>query len=103
MIQKQTMLKVADNSGAKSLMVIQVKGSTGRRFAGLGDEVKVTVKKAIPGGTVKKSEVLDAVIVRTRKETGRKDGSFVRSDRTVCLALPGKAVCPGREVASCVP
>jgi large subunit ribosomal protein L14 len=78
MIQKQTMLEVADNSGAKKLMVIQVKGGTGRRYASLGDVVKVTVKKAIPGGTVKKSEVLNAVIVRTCKESRRVDGSYVR-------------------------
>lgn len=78
MIQKQTRLKVADNSGAKELMVIQVTGSTRKRFAYLGDIVKVTVKKAIPGGSVKKSEVLNAVIVRTRKEARRADGSYVR-------------------------
>ncbi len=78
MIQKQTMLEVADNSGAKKLMVIQVTGSTGKRFAYIGDIVKVTVKKAIPGGSVKKSEVLSAVVVRTRKETRRADGSYIR-------------------------
>ncbi len=87
MIQKQTMLKVADNSGAKSLMVIQVKGSTGRRFAGLGDTVKVTIKKAIPGGTVKKSEVHDAVVVRTCKEYGRKDGSYIRFDENAAVLI----------------
>lgn len=78
MIQKQSMLDVADNSGAKRLMVINVTGSTRKRFARLGDIVKVTVKKAIPGATVKKSEVLDAVIVRTRKEVRRADGSYIR-------------------------
>ena len=78
MIQKQTMLEVADNSGAKKLMVIQVTGSTGKCFAYIGDIVKVTVKKAIPGGSVKKSEVLSAVVVRTRKETRRADGSYIR-------------------------
>ena len=86
MIQKQTRLKVADNSGAKELMVIQVTGSTRKRFAYLGDVVKVTVKKAIPGGSVKKSEVLNAVIVRTRKESRRVDGSYVRfSDNAAVL------------------
>ena len=78
MIQKQSMLDVADNSGAKRLMVINVTGSTRKRFARIGDIVKVTVKKAIPGATVKKSEVLDAVIVRTRKEVRRVDGSYIR-------------------------
>ena len=72
------MLEVADNSGAKKLMVINVTGSTRKRFARLGDIVKVTVKKALPGATVKKSEVLDAVIVRTRKESRRADGSYIR-------------------------
>lgn len=78
MVQKQTMLNVADNSGAKKVQVIHVTGSTRKRFARLGDIVKVTVKQAVPGGTVKKSEVLDAVIVRTRKEVRRFDGSYIR-------------------------
>jgi large subunit ribosomal protein L14 len=78
MIQKQTKLNVADNSGAKKLMVIHVTGSTRKRFAYLGDIVKVTVKKAIPGGSVKKGDVLNAVLVRTRKESRRADGSYVR-------------------------
>jgi len=87
MIQKQTMLAVADNSGAKKLMVIHVKGGTRRRFARLGDQVKVTVKKAIPGGTVKKSEVCDAVIVRTRKEMRRADGSYIRFDENAAVII----------------
>ena len=87
MIQKMTMLKVADNSGAKKLMVIQVKGGTRRRFARLGDTVKVTVKTAIPGGTVKKSEVLNAVIVRTRKEMRRVDGSYIRFDDNAAVII----------------
>ncbi|MCK5731525.1 MAG: 50S ribosomal protein L14 [Tenericutes bacterium] len=87
MIQKQTRLKVADNSGAKELMVIQVTGSTRKRFAYLGDIVKVTVKKAIPGGSVKKSEVLSAVIVRTRKESRRVDGSYVRFSDNAAVIL----------------
>ncbi|MBD3272892.1 50S ribosomal protein L14 [Candidatus Dependentiae bacterium] len=78
MIQKQTKLNVADNSGAKKLMVIHVTGSTRKRFARLGDIVKVSVKRAIPGGTVKKGDVLNAVIVRTKKESRRIDGSYVR-------------------------
>lgn len=87
MIQKQSMLDVADNSGAKKLMVINVTGSTRKRFAYLGDVVKVTVKKAIPGGTVKKSEVLDAVIVRTRKEVRRADGSYIRFGDNAAVIL----------------
>jgi large subunit ribosomal protein L14 len=80
MIQKQTMLDVADNSGAKKMMVIHVIGGTRRRFASIGDIVKVAVKKAIPGGTVKKSSMVEVVIVRTRKEVRRADGSYIRFD-----------------------
>ncbi len=87
MIQKQTMLEVADNSGAKKLMVIEVKGGTRRRFASLGDMVKVTVKKSIPGATAKKSEVHDAVIVRTRKEKRRADGTYVRFDDNAAVLI----------------
>ena len=87
MIQKQTMLDVADNSGAKKLMVIHVSGGTRKRFASIGDIVKVTVKKAIPGGTVKKSEVLDAVVVRTRKEVRRFDGSYIRFDDNAAVIV----------------
>lgn len=87
MVQKETMLEVADNSGAKKIKVIHVKGSTGKRFARLGDVVKAAVKKAIPGGTVKKSDVVDAVIVRTRKEYRRADGSYVRFDDNAAVIL----------------
>lgn len=87
MIQERTMLEVADNSGAKKLQVIRVTGSTRKRFAYLGDIVKVTVKKAIPGGTVKKSDVLNAVIVRTRKEVRRADGSYIRFDQNAAVIL----------------
>ncbi|KIX85295.1 50S ribosomal protein L14 [Vermiphilus pyriformis] len=78
MLQELSYLVVADNSGAKELMVIRVMGSTSKRYAYLGDLVKCSVKKAIPGGTVKKGEVVTAVIVRTSKEHRRADGSFIR-------------------------
>ena len=87
MVAERTMLEVADNSGAKKLQVIRVTGSTRKRYAYLGDIVKVTVKKAIPGGTVKKSEVLDAVIVRTRKECRRADGSYIRFDDNAAVII----------------
>jgi large subunit ribosomal protein L14 len=87
MIQKETMLEVADNSGAKKLKVIGVPGGTGIRFASIGDVVKVTIKKAIPGGTVKKSDVVDAVIVRTRKECRRADGSYIRFDDNAAVIV----------------
>jgi large subunit ribosomal protein L14 len=78
MVQKQTYLEVADNSGAKLMQVIQVKGGTRRRYAYIGDFVKCAVKAATPGGQVKKGDVVDAVIVRTKKEVRREDGSYIR-------------------------
>ncbi len=78
MIQKESYLNVADNSGAKALQCIHIIGSTRKRFAYLGDKIKCSVKKAIPGGMVKKGEVVTAVIVRTRKERRRADGSYIR-------------------------
>ena len=87
MIQKETLLDVADNSGAKKIKVIEVKGGTRRRFSSIGDVVKVTVKKAIPAGTVKKSSVVDAVIVRTRKEIRRADGTYIRFDDNAAVII----------------
>lgn len=87
MIRERSMLEVADNSGAKKLQVIRITGGTRKRYAYLGDVVKVTVKKAIPGGTVKKSDVLDAVIVRTCKEFRRADGSYIRFDDNAAVII----------------
>ncbi len=87
MVQSESMLIVADNSGAKKIKIIQVKGSTGKRFATLGDVVKAAVKKAIPGGTVKKSDVVDAVIVRVHKEYRRTDGSYIRFDDNAAIII----------------
>ena len=78
MIQQESVVKVADNSGAKRALVIRVLGGTRRRYAGLGDTVIVAVKDALPNGTVKKSDVARAVVVRTVKETRRQDGSYSR-------------------------
>lgn len=78
MIQKESYLEVADNSGAKAVQCIHIIGGTRKRFAYLGDTIKCSVKKAIPGGMVKKGDVVTAVIVRTRKERGREDGSYIR-------------------------
>lgn len=78
MIQKESYLEVADNSGAKEIQCIHIIGSTGKRYARIGDRIKCAVKKAIPGGTVKKGQVVEAVIVRTRKEFRREDGSYIR-------------------------
>ncbi len=87
MIQKFSVLEIADNSGAKKVMVINVTGSTRKRFARIGDVVKVAVKKAVPGATVKKSEVLDAVVVRTRKEFRRVDGTYIRFGDNAAVIL----------------
>ena len=78
MIQKESSLEVADNSGAKLLKCIHIVGGTGKRFAHVGDLIRCSVKKAIPGGQVKKGEVVTAVVVRTRKEHRRNDGSYIR-------------------------
>jgi large subunit ribosomal protein L14 len=87
MIQQETVVKVADNSGAKKALVIRVLGGTRRRYAGLGDQVIVAVKDALPNGTVKKSEVARAVVVRTVKETRRKDGSYIRFDENAVVII----------------
>jgi large subunit ribosomal protein L14 len=87
MIQQESMVKVADNSGAKRALVIRVLGGTRRRYAGLGDKVVVAVKDALPNGTVKKSEVARAVVVRTVKETRRKDGSYIRFDENAVVII----------------
>ena len=87
MIQSETVVKVADNSGAKRALVIRVLGGTRRRYAGLGDTVIVAVKDALPNGTVKKSEVARAVVVRTVKETRRKDGSYIRFDENAVVII----------------
>lgn len=87
MIQQQTYLKVADNTGAKELMCIRVLGGTRRRYAGIGDVVVCSVKKAAPGGAVKKGEVVKAVIVRTVKGIKRADGSSIRFDENAAVLI----------------
>ena len=87
MIQMQTYLKVADNTGAKELMCIRVLGGTGRRYANIGDVVVCAVKKASPGGVVKKGEVVKAVIVRSRKGLRRGDGSYIKFDENAAVII----------------
>jgi large subunit ribosomal protein L14 len=87
MIQEETNLTVADNSGAKSVRCIRVLGGSDRRYAGVGDIIVVSVKSAIPGGAVKKGEVSRAVIVRTVKETRRKDGSYIKFDENAAVLI----------------
>jgi large subunit ribosomal protein L14 len=86
-IQQESRLKIADNTGAKEILTIRVLGGSGRRYAGLGDVVVATVKDAIPGGNVKKGDVVKAVIVRTKKETRRPDGSYIKFDENAAVIL----------------
>jgi len=90
MIQHRTRLQAADNSGARELMCIKVLGGSKRRYAGVGDVIKVSVKDAIPRGKVKKGEVYDAVVVRTRKGVRRADGSLIRFDGNAAVLLTNK-------------
>ena len=87
MIQQQSFMKVADNTGAKELMCIRVLGGTGRRYAGIGDVVVCSVKKAAPGGVVKKGDVVTAVVVRTVKGQRRADGSYIRFDENAAVLI----------------
>jgi len=86
-IQQESRLRVADNTGAKELLCIRVLGGSGRRYAGIGDVIVASVKDAIPGGGVKKGEGVKAVIVRTRKEKRRADGSYIRFDENAAVIL----------------
>ncbi len=90
MIQERTMLKVADNSGAKLVQCIRVLGGTRKRYARIGELIVVTVKKAEPRRAVKKHDVVRAVIVRQKQNFGRKDGSYIRFDENACVILEGK-------------
>ncbi|NMB45337.1 MAG: 50S ribosomal protein L14 [Firmicutes bacterium] len=87
MIQQESVVNVADNSGARKLLCIRVPGGTGRRYARIGDVIIATVKEATPGGVVKKGDIVQAVIVRTRKEIGRKDGTYIRFDENAAVVI----------------
>jgi large subunit ribosomal protein L14 len=87
MIQQESMVRIADNSGAKRALVIRVLGGSKRRYARIGDTVVVAVKDALPDGTVKKGDVAKAVVVRTRKEIRRKDGSYIRFDENAAVII----------------
>jgi large subunit ribosomal protein L14 len=86
-VQQESILKIADNSGARRALVIRVLGGSKRRYAGLGDVVVVTIKDALPTGQVKKGEVAKAVVVRTAKETRRRDGSYIRFDENAAVLI----------------
>lgn len=87
MIQQESRLNVADNSGAKEVLCIRVLGGTKKRYAHIGDKIVVTVKHALPSGNIKKGTVSKAIVVRTRKETRRPDGSYIRFDDNACVLL----------------
>jgi large subunit ribosomal protein L14 len=87
MIQTETMLEIADNSGARRVQCIKVLGGSRRRYAGIGDIIKVTIKEAIPRGRVRKGQVMNAVVVRTRKGVRRSDGSVIRFDQNAAVLL----------------
>ena len=87
MIQQETRLKVADNSGAKEVLTIKVLGGSGRKVANIGDVIVCSVKKATPGGVVKKGEVVEAVIVRTKTGARRNDGSYIKFDENACVII----------------
>ena len=87
MIQQETRLRVADNTGAREILCIRVAGGSQRRYAGVGDVITATVKQAIPRGSVKKGEVVQAVIVRTRKQFGREDGTYIAFDENAAVLI----------------
>ena len=87
MVQQETIVRIADNSGARKALVIRVLGGSRRRYAGLGDVVVVAIKDALPTGQIKKGEVAKAVVVRTAKETRRKDGSYIRFDENAAVLI----------------
>ena len=98
MIQQESKLKVADNTGAKVIQCIRVVGGTGRRYARLGDTIIASVKKAIPGGVVKKGEISKAVIVRAKKEVRRGDGSYIRFDENAAVLIDNQDEPKGTRV-----
>ena len=98
MIQNETRLKVADNSGAREILVIRVQGGSKRRYAHVGDVITATVKTASPQGTVKKGEVVKAVVVRTKKEFGREDGTYIAFDENAAVIIDAQNAPRGTRI-----
>ena len=98
MVQQETRLAVADNTGAKEVLCIKVLGGSKKRYARVGDLIVVTIKKSIPSATLKKGEVHKAVVVRTKKETKRKDGSYIRFDDNACVIIDENSQMKGTRV-----
>ena len=97
-IQQESRLKVADNTGAKEILCVRVLGGSGRRYAGIGDIIVATVKDAIPGGNVKKGEIVKAVVVRASKQSRRPDGSYIRFDENAAVILKGDSEPRGTRI-----
>ena len=98
MIQQESKVKVADNSGAKEILCIRVLGGTGKRYASVGDKIVGTVKTATPSGSVKKGQIVKAVMVRVKKEIRRKDGSYIRFDDNACVIIDENEQMKGTRV-----
>ena len=98
MLQQESRLRVADNTGAKEVLTIRVLGGTKRRYASIGDKIVVTVKEATPNGSVKKGQVSTAVVVRTKKEIRRPDGAYIRFDENACVLLDAQGEMRGTRV-----
>jgi large subunit ribosomal protein L14 len=98
MVQQESRLKVADNTGAKEVLTIRVLGGTKRRYASIGDKIVVSVKESTPNGSVKKGQVSTAVVVRTKKEIRRLDGSYIRFDENACVLLDAQGEMRGTRV-----
>ena len=98
MLQTESRLRVADNTGAKEVLVIRVLGGTRKRYASIGDKIVVAIKEATPNGNVKKGQVAKAVVVRTKKEIRRKDGSYIRFDDNACVLLDASEQMKGTRV-----
>lgn len=98
MIQQESRLAVADNSGAKEVLCVRVLGGTAKRYASIGDKIVVTVKNALPSGNIKKGTVAKAVIVRTKKEIRRPDGSYIRFDDNACVLLNNAGEMTGTRI-----
>lgn len=98
MLQTESRLKVADNTGAKEVLVIRVLGGSKRKYASVGDQIVVTIKDAIPSATIKKGQVSRAVIIRTKKPIRRKDGSYIRFDDNACVILTSQGEMRGTRV-----
>ncbi|MEE3188442.1 MAG: 50S ribosomal protein L14 [Candidatus Neomarinimicrobiota bacterium] len=98
MIQSETRLRIADNTGAKEVLCFKVLGGSGKKYARIGDQIVITVKKALPEGMVKKGDVCRAVVVRTRKEIKRRDGSSIRFDENAAVILDGQGEPRGTRI-----